>query len=79
MKKFSIIIPVYNEEKRIRYLLESINKLDYPKEFYEVIVVNDGSSDRSRNIVEEFSFVKLINFQKNRGRFFARKKGAECA
>jgi len=79
MKKFSIIIPVYNEEKRIRYLLESINKLDYPKEFYEVIVVNDGSSDRSRNIVEEFSFVKLINFQKNRGRFFARKKGAESA
>jgi glycosyltransferase involved in cell wall biosynthesis len=76
MKKFSIIIPSYNEEGRIGDLLKSIENLDYPKNKFEVIVVNDGSTDRTKNVVLQFPFVKLVDLKENRGRFIARKIGS---
>ncbi len=79
MKKFSIIIPAYNERERIGDLLRSVQELDYPKKNYEVIVVNDGSTDDTREIVSKFDFVKAINLDKNQGRFMARKTGTENA
>jgi len=47
---FSIIIPAYNEEKYLPLCLDSIHNLNYPKEKYEVIVVDNGSTDRTREI-----------------------------
>ena len=50
-KKLSIIIPVYNEKRTIEKLLKKINKLvDINK---EIIVVNDGSRDGTKRILEE--------------------------
>ena len=49
MKKISVIIPVYNAEKTIRRCLESIMSSEY--EEYEVIVVDDGSTDNSASIL----------------------------
>ena len=53
MKKISVIIPVYNAEKTIRRCLESIMSSEY--EEYEVIVVDDGSTDNSASILFEYA------------------------
>lgn len=55
LKKLSILIPAYNEEKTIRAILDVLGnlRLDYPLE-KEVIVVNDFSTDRTKEIIEQF-------------------------
>lgn len=66
-------IPAYNEQDTIEETLNSVLKLDYPKEKLEIVVVNDGSKDKTSEIVEQIikknkSFnIKLIN-QKNKGK-----------
>ncbi|MDD5178011.1 MAG: glycosyltransferase [Candidatus Nanoarchaeia archaeon] len=69
----SIAIPAYNEEITIKDTIDSLLNLDYPKELIEIIVVNDGSKDNTKAIVEktieenkQFNIV-LIN-QKNSGK-----------
>lgn len=77
---FSIIIPTYNEKDYLVNLLKSVENINYPEQCYEVIVVNDGSSDDTTEIISEtFPNVNLINFETNQGRYQARKKGAETA
>ena len=58
--KASFIIPVYNEEKNIRNLLESIFKQDYPKKDFEVLIVDGGSTDNTLKILEDYP-VKILN------------------
>lgn len=76
----SIIIPVYNVEKYLSRCLQSIVEQTF-KEF-EVILINDGSKDNSKEICEEFclhdSRFKLIN-QENKGAGCARNKGIKNA
>lgn len=52
--KFSVIIPAYNEELTILSCLASVLKSDYPKDKLEVVVVNDGSTDKTAALVEKF-------------------------
>ena len=52
MPKTSIIIPVYNAEKTLRYCLDSILKQTYQD--FEIILVNDGSVDKSQEIIEKY-------------------------
>ena len=49
---FSVIIPTYNRPGRLRDCLESMARLSYPGECFEVIVVDDGSVDGTREVVE---------------------------
>ena len=51
--KISVIIPVRNEAKTVKRLLRSLFQQEYPKELYEVIVVDDNSTDETFEIVEE--------------------------
>ena len=50
--KFSLIIPVYNSEKFLSKLLDSIFSQNYGN--YEVIVVNDGSTDNSESVIKKY-------------------------
>jgi len=61
--KISIIIAARNEEDNIGKLLASIESQTYPKQLFEVIVIDDHSTDNTTNIVKNFQFVKLIHLQ----------------
>ncbi|HGL8071270.1 TPA: glycosyltransferase family 2 protein [Streptococcus pneumoniae] len=76
--KVSVIIPVYNVEKYLRRCLDSVVNQTYKD--IEVILVNDGSPDNSKEICEEYvakySNIQLIN-QKNAGLGAARNTGLQ--
>ncbi len=72
----SVIIPVYNAEETVEGCLESVFSSDY-KDF-EVIVVDDKSTDRSLDIATEFS-CNVVRMAKNSGAAAARNKGAEAS
>lgn len=61
----SVICPIYNEEKYIAKCIESILNQDYPKDDLEVIFVDGMSTDKTRDIVNEYTskypFIKLID------------------
>ena len=75
--RFSIIIPAYNAEKTLSACLESLADQSVAKEDYEIIVVDDGSTDGTAKIAKKFD-VKYI-FQTNQGPAAARNKGAGAA
>src|SRR3989338_5981263 len=80
----SVIIPAYNEEGVIRETMNSALNLDYPPEKLELIVVNDGSTDETRKIVEDVisenksKRIILVN-QKNKGKYSALNVGIKIA
>jgi cellulose synthase/poly-beta-1,6-N-acetylglucosamine synthase-like glycosyltransferase len=73
----ALIIPCYNEEATAKLSIESALRTEYPKDKFELILVDDGSTDRTRDIMEEFRGhpqVKII-FQKNGGKHTALNAG----
>lgn len=77
----SIIIPVYNQAKHLDNCLASVKKQTYGN--YEIIVVNDGSTDNLGEIIKKykqiFGFKLTYSEQENRGANVARNKGAKLA
>jgi cellulose synthase/poly-beta-1,6-N-acetylglucosamine synthase-like glycosyltransferase len=73
----SIVIPAYNEEKNIAGCLESALSASYP-EAKEIIVVDDGSADRTREIVSGFRNVKIV-LQNHMGKVDAINAGIRAA
>lgn len=67
MPLLSVVVPVYNESKTIRQILEKINSIDIDK---EIIVVDDGSCDGTDKILREirFSNFTVIHHTRNRGK-----------
>jgi len=53
LKSITIIIALKNEEEKIETLLSSLNDLDYPKEFFEVIFIDDNSTDGTYETISE--------------------------
>jgi len=74
MIKLSIIMPSYNSEEYIRTALDSIPK----SEQIEIIVINDGSTDRTKEIAQEYN-VTLIDHKENMGIGYSRKEAIEQA
>ena len=72
----SIIIPAFNEEQSILRSLQALRKIDYPS--FEVIVVNDGSTDFTFSIIES-ALVKCIHLRKNQGKAAALNAGVAAA
>ena len=75
---FSVVIPLFNKEKFIKATLQSVINQSYKN--FEILIINDGSTDKSLNLTNEFDDkrVKIIN-QKNRGLSASRNKGVELA
>lgn len=69
---FSLLIPACNEEKVIAGTLDNVLSVDYPTELFEIVVVNDGSMDKTKQIVQKFqekhSNLKLMNIAPHKGR-----------
>jgi cellulose synthase/poly-beta-1,6-N-acetylglucosamine synthase-like glycosyltransferase len=61
--RISVVIAARDEEENIGRLLNSIHAQSYPNHLFEVIVVDDHSSDKTADIVRSCSFVKLINLE----------------
>jgi len=74
--RVSVVVCAYNAERTMEACLASLETLDYPD--YEVLVVNDGSKDRTLEISERFPFCRIIS-QENKGLSAARNVGAEAA
>lgn len=75
--KLSIIIPVYNEEKTIKEIIERINSVDIDK---ELVIVDDCSNDRTRDILKRIvdqnhENIKVVYSSPNRGKGYAVRHG----
>jgi dolichol-phosphate mannosyltransferase len=82
MKQISVIAPIFNEEENIVRLIEKIESA-LKKQFttYEIILINDGSTDNSREILDEQarknSCIKTHHFTKDNGQTAALAAGFE--
>jgi glycosyltransferase involved in cell wall biosynthesis len=74
--RVSVVVCAYNAERTMQDCLASLEHLNYPD--YEVIVVNDGSKDRTLEIAQRFGYCRIIS-QENKGLSVARNVGAEAA
>ena len=88
IKSLSIILPLYNEEKRIKKTFSDI--IEFRKKskikFLEFVLVDDGSTDSSHQLIQNFikkykknNFFKLIKMSKNCGKGAALKRGVKAA
>ncbi|MBU2592572.1 glycosyltransferase, partial [Patescibacteria group bacterium] len=80
MKSISFIIPVYNEEKRLKKTFRALAKFKAPKglKLSQVIFVNDGSTDNTLKVLKSTKLpypIKIISYAKNKGKGYAVKKG----
>ena len=77
----SVVIPAYNEEKALPKCLESLSNQDFPKKEFEVIIVNNNSTDKTNEVASKFKDklnLKVI-FEKRKGRGYARHSGFKAA
>ena len=78
--KFSIIVPVFNEEKAVKNVLEELKAYLNEKKYQtEIIVINDGSTDQTKEILKDIKDIKLINHPYNKGYGAAIKTGVKKA
>ena len=77
LPKVSVIIPVYNGELYMGRCLECLFRQTYPKENLEIIVVDDGSTDRTRDILNNYGIHYISTA--NRGPANARNEGIKAA
>ena len=78
--RLSVIIPAYNEEKRLPKTLEKIDKYLRKQSYdYEILVVNDGSKDNTRGVAQslipQIKNLKVIGYEKNQGKGYAVRFG----
>lgn len=80
--ELSVIIPVFNEEKRLSNLEKVLFYLERQKFESELVVVNDGSLDSTENLLKKYykkNKLEIISYTKNRGKGFAVKTGMLAA
>lgn len=76
----SMVVAAWNEEGLIRKKIENLLSQNYPKGKIELIIVSDGSTDRTNEILKEFaSLIRYDAFEEHRGKAAALNKGVELA
>lgn len=80
-KILSIIIPVFNEQNTINKIISKVNKANTCGFCKEIIVINDGSTDNTKKIIDKIKDIpiKLISYEKNNGKGFAIREGLKIA
>lgn len=80
MKSISVVVPVYNEEGNVEELHREIKQVCEKNQYeYEIIFINDGSSDQTGKICRTLSPLKYIEFRKNFGQTAAMDAGIKAA
>lgn len=80
IEHLSLIIPVLNEKELIGGAIRSLLSQQYPNGKLEIVVVDDGSTDGTLEVLQGFGDqIRLVSLEENRGRAFARLTGAEKA
>lgn len=75
--KISVVVPVRNEEKMLPRFLKSLKKQDFPKQDFEVIIVDNNSSDNTVNIAKDFG--ATVVYESRQGIPYARDTGTRRA
>src|ERR1041385_1917239 len=75
--KISVVIAAYDAERTLKPCLDSLTRLNYPD--YEVILVDDGSTDSTPQIAGAYPSVRFFRHEKNFGLSVARNTGIEAA
>lgn len=73
-REYCVIIPTYNNDKTLEEVISGVLNITQ-----NIIVVNDGSTDLTNNILKKFSFLTIISYNKNHGKGYAIQKGFEFA
>jgi glycosyltransferase involved in cell wall biosynthesis len=77
---FSIIVPAYNEEHLLGMTLDCLTSLDYPKDRYEIIVVENGSTDTTFSLAKKYESENCHIYQSAKGVSRARNYGiSKCS
>lgn len=79
MEKLSVIIPAYNEERYIGEILRRVKAVDLGRVKKEIVVVDDGSQDKTAAIASKVKGVKLVRHIKNAGKGAAIRTGLKHA
>lgn len=74
----SVIIPVYNDTSRLRLCLQALAQQTYPKDKYEIVVIDNGSTDDVKKVTDLFPKV-VLTYEGKPGSYAARNKGLEIA
>lgn len=74
----SVIVPVYNDAQRIGKCIESLLNQTYPREKYEILIIDNGSTDETRDVVKKYPVTLLIE-DKIQSSYGARNKGIKNA
>lgn len=80
VKKLTIVIPIFNEEKTLRKIIAKVQKANTLGLKKEIILINDGSTDTTKKIIQKYSQKKefiVINFKTNQGKGAALKHGIQ--
>jgi glycosyltransferase involved in cell wall biosynthesis len=70
---YSIIIPIYNEERTLEKLLKSLEQYSYSRN--QILIINDGSIDKTNKILKKYDFIDVLHLKKNYGKGTAIKIG----
>jgi glycosyltransferase involved in cell wall biosynthesis len=74
MPDISVVIPVYNAERYVGSCIEAFLSQDYSREKYEILIVDNGSTDASADIIERYPDITLL-FEDRHGAYAARNRG----
>ncbi len=70
--KIAVLIPAYNEEERIGAVLDLVTQIPF---INQIVVVNDGSKDKTAQVAEKYPKVLLVSYSYNKGKAFALREG----
>jgi glycosyltransferase involved in cell wall biosynthesis len=76
---FSVIIPMYNCQDTILRVVSSVQNQDYPREDFEIICIDDKSTDNTLSIIQKVNSVRLVALPKNGGNGPAKNIGVQMA